>query len=176
MLRLTCSVALLLAIVGVSFAHHRPVKIVIADAVFTVFDLDAKDVFIFTGPAPVAVGQVIGLRADGSEFRILPTPPPQPAAPATAKGETGPRPKIETPNLPSLAPACASCHSEGGKVRGSFTLFGTDGKIKPGVDWKLVRDVISKSKDAPGRMPPPEENKPDVTAADKATVKRLADG
>lgn len=162
--RTLAALMLLLAIAGVVLAQpYRHQKIVFAEAVFVLQDLTAKDVFIFHAPLPPRLsGVVVGVKVDGAEYRVVPTPSPSLARPQTV------------PKLASLTPACASCHTASLKVRGGFVLFNKDGSINKEVAWKEVLDAIEPTGKTPARMPPATAGKPAVSVEDLEEIRRLA--
>jgi hypothetical protein len=152
---------------------------------FPGFDPGAYDFFVAPHPAKLPPPS-LGLDANGREVypehlqprqRQQPLPPRQEAKPAGPppvvgyEGEDvrGPEPAPKAARLASLAAACASCHTQGGKTSGGFALFDAQGTPLASVDWKGVYDEIEG-----GRMPPPTSGKPAVSAEDLAELKRLA--
>lgn len=164
-MRLIGTLVLLLVIGTVGLAGERAVKVIVADAVVDLFDRQAKDVFVFVGALPVRQSVVLGVQADGSEYRLAPVTLPTPAPAPAPVGEKGPVPR---PDLPSLIVSCLDCHGKG-KARGGFTLFDPDGRIAAGVNWKEVLGRIDAAE-----MPPPASGYPAVSAADLTVIRVLA--
>lgn len=166
-------------------------EFVILEALDTIFDLNAKDIFVWTEPPRVVTTAPVGVRGDGTEARLpLYSAVPareRPVPAGTGKGghesavnkdvlkealaeEPAPR-GAEEVKLASLKISCASCHTTDVKVRGGFRLFKKDGSFEEPVDWALVSGRIN---DASDPMPPADAKAPPVSPVDKKDVAILA--
>jgi mono/diheme cytochrome c family protein len=169
---------------------HRK-EIVILEAVDTVIDLNAKDVFIFNGPVPAYNGQFAGVLGDGREARVVPvspvTPPakgdPDVVSPPDAEDRTVKEPltkgdgKVATEAglIASLKVSCASCHQEGVKSSGGISVLNKDGGLAK-VDWRLVLPEVTPNKGGVARMPLASSGKPALPADALEAIKVLASG
>jgi hypothetical protein len=173
---------------GVPAAYVAPAyharEILFADAQVPLFDDRARDTFTFYGPPafslPVAGGPVVGTDGAGKELALAPARPTLEDGPRDAPVLSGyespaarPSPAASraraAPRLPALAASCFDCHG-GGKSKGGLALFDpASGAVSAATDWVKVEEEISA-----GRMPPPAANKPAVSAADLALIRRLA--
>jgi len=167
-------------------------EIVILEAVDTVIDLNAKDVFIFNGPVPVYNGQFVGVLGDGREARIVPVSPVVPPAkgdpdvvsPPDAKDDKtvvepltkdGGKVATEAGLIASLKVSCASCHQEGVKSSGGVSVLDKAGGLAK-VDWRLVLPEVTPNKGGVARMPLASSGKPALPADALEAIKVLASG
>lgn len=141
------------------------------------FDAHAKDVFVFTGPPPALRGAPLGVNLQGVEVRGV----PYATAPASGydnapalSGYEGRAAKAAAPSLTSLRGSCALCHTAP-RGRGDFVLFGVDGNIVSGVDWRKVRDAVAPERGRPS-MPPTGASNPPPSRHDVEQILRLARG
>lgn len=170
--------------------HHRGRDVVLfAEAYFPTIDYAVKDVFIFTGPPPALLpGLTLGVNAQGQEVRGLPvvaqgggeeaSPPEQDAVrpvlgmeddgdDQSGQDEVSRAPKskarsdAERQFVAALDAACASCHTQGGKVKGEFVLFERKGALARNLDWKVIKEVTTPDArtKSPARMPPASSGK-----------------
>lgn len=168
--------------------------IVILEAVDTVIDLNAKDVFIFNGSVPFYNGQFAGVLGDGREARIVPVAPSNPVTPP-AKGDpdvvSPPDAEDRTVKEPlrkgeakvateagliaSLKLSCASCHQEGVKSSGGVSVLDKAGALAK-IDWRLVLPEVTPNKGGVARMPLSSSGKPALPADALEAIKVLASG
>ncbi len=181
---------------------RKPVQkeIVFADALFTVFDPHAKDVFVFVGAiTPRQPGQVVGIDRDGKEVRIVvvqggaspptnQTPPistvppaptlktPTPKIDATKGEPIVAQPKIESPpkQVSQTAPRFASLKASCAEchTRGVKERGGFVLFDQSGALFENVewKDVLAEIES--GRMPPADSKKPKVSTADVEAVRQ----
>ena len=166
-------------------------EIVILEAVDTVIDLNAKDVFIFNGPTPVYSGTFAGVLGDGREARLVPVSPVVPPAkgdpdvvsPPDAEDRTVKEPlrkdggKVATEQglIASLKVSCASCHQEGVKTSGGMAVLDKGGGLAK-VDWRLVLPEVTPNKGGAARMPLASSGKPALPDDALEAIKVLASG
>lgn len=162
-----------------AFRQGHPVvvvkEVVFLDAVDTVIDLNAKDVWVFTGPVRLYKGAPVGTYGDGSEARV--GGDVDPAEEVRKRDATKADLKAGGADVlaASIKASCASCHQEGGKTRGGVALLDRAGKLGAKVNWKDVLDDVAPAK-GDARMPPADSGKPALSKEAVEVVRLLAAG
>lgn len=157
--------------------HYQAKEILFADVYVPLFDVYARDTFVFYGPPAFSIapqpGPTAGVDESNREMALAPVPQktdgPRPLA--GYEGEERAAPKALPKALPkdagngklaSLVTSCAECHMNG-KSKGGFSLDTAS------VDWAKVATEITT-----GRMPPLSSGKPAVPADDVREIRRRA--
>lgn len=167
--------------------HRRPgLEYALGEVVFFAFDPNAFDFFSFQAAPLLSPLPTLGIDPDGRELKALPQaiPAPQPAidrqavrAAALAEASAAARlsgydpsyrapAKQEPQGFPGLRASCASCHTQGSKSSGGFSLFSAGGELVPAAAAAALAEIEA------GRMPPPSSGRPAVPAEEVARLKR----
>ena len=158
-------------------------ELVLAEAAYFAFDPNAFDYFAFAAAPLVSPAPTLGVDPDGRELKALPPALPaqapaidRQALRAAAQAESAqaarltgyapgaPRPAAQA-NFDGLRASCASCHAEGVKSSGGFSLFARDGSLNRAAAPAALAEIDA------GRMPPPSSGRPAVPANEIAQLR-----